>query len=226
MPSRPVPQTIACPKCGHEDTVTVWDTLDSEESPTAFSQLIDGSLFQHECSECGAVALLNYPCLFQDPVHRVMVYYIADDSTVSDVEKMFGDIERERERSGDPYKTHMRIVRSINTLREKATAFDDELDDRVVELVKAVFLVYASAADEMEGERVDEVYYSGLDDDGNLIMYMVGPKEKNTGTVPLAFYEKLEDDFLFGHGVPDDSYYIDYEWAIHWIDESGILSQE
>ena len=117
----------------------------------------------------------------------------------------------------------MRIVTTINDLREKAATFDDELDDRVLEIAKAIFGVYARNSEHMAGEQIDMIYYAGYDDDGNLILFMLGPNVRESGTIPMAFYEKLEDALFYDSVAPEDSFYINYDWAMEWIEQSGLL---
>ena len=222
--SRPRPQEVTCTQCGNTESVTVWDSLSAVDNPKEKDQLIDGSLFTYKCSNCGSVGVLNYAMLFMDDERHMMVYYCPDASEISNVEDMLTKIEETMSEVGVEYRC--RIVASLNSLREKAAICDDDLDDRAVEVAKAVFKAYAGASDELAGHKVTSIYYSGLDDDGNLILYLIlDSGVTQDGTIPLAFYEKIEDQCVLGPHKVDDSFFVDEGWAEDWIDSSGVFKE-
>ncbi|MBN3018528.1 hypothetical protein JXX18_22545, partial [Ruthenibacterium lactatiformans] len=69
--------------------------------------------------------------------HQTMIYYVSENS-VEEIQKMFSDKDGESGFLIPGYRK--RIVTNQNALREKAIIFENELDDRVVELIKLLYL--------------------------------------------------------------------------------------
>ena len=211
--SRPVPQRISCPVCNHEDSVTVWDSLDAQANPAEKEQLINGTLFQYVCPECGATTTLNYPCLYVDPERAIRVYYVPDTTAVPEVMSMLEGIASQRAASPDNERDErMRIATTLNELREKATIFDDDLDDRVVEILKHLFIEFIGEQPGFVDKQIDAVFYTGLDNENN-IMFYVQCDMPQIATAPMPLYEELENQILFDELSVGNEFIIDDAWA-------------
>lgn len=208
--SRPVRERITCPKCGHEDEVTVWSSLNNMLSPDAANELLFGNLFDYTCPECGNTTELCHACPYHDMKKRVMVQYVPDESqteaTVAHLDGFLdGNIpQHEMDEAGYRY----RIVFDHNRLQEKARIFHDGLDDRVIETLK--LMVEAMASEDVEDMGRVPVYYDSIGDDGNLVFALLAD-EVMVATIPRAAYDKLAPEPV---GNPDRDYFIDRDWAI------------
>ena len=133
--SRPLKETITCPKCGHKGEAVIWSSLNNVLSPDAAAELLFGNLFGYTCPECENTTELCYACLYHDMEKHAMVQYVPDESqaeaTVAPLDGFLdGDIpHHEMDECGYRY----RIVFEHNRLREKARIVHDGLDDRVIE---------------------------------------------------------------------------------------------
>jgi transcription elongation factor Elf1 len=63
-------ETVKCPKCGHEENVELWDTLNVSLDPRDKELLFQGKINLFVCSECDHHAFINIPLLYHDMRRR------------------------------------------------------------------------------------------------------------------------------------------------------------
>lgn len=208
--SRPVRETVVCPKCGHEGEAVIWSSLNNVLSPNEANELLFGNLFGYTCPECGNATELCYACLYHDMEKHAMVQYVPDESqaeaTVAHLDGFLdGDIPHcEMDEAGYRY----RIVFDHNRLREKARIFHDGLDDRIVETLK--LMVEAMASENIGDMGSVPVYYDSIEDDGDLVFALLAD-EIMVATIPRTAYDELKPEPT---NSPDRDYVIDRNWAI------------
>ena len=83
-----------------------------------------------------------------------------------------------------------RIVTNQNALREKAIIFENELDDRVVELIKLLYLL--DVQDKFPEVNIVEGYFLVLE--GKYIIEFIGEKFLKA-EIPLDLYKSIENNF-------------------------------
>ena len=107
------------------------------------------------------------------------------------------------------YNGRTRIVTDQASLREKVGIFNADLDDRIIELLKAI--VMAQIQNQLKGTNVQGVYYIADDNPRFEIIH-----DQGSGYVPvdMAFYRKVEEELLKKEALEeDDEVYIDKKWA-------------
>ena len=177
--------TVTCPKCEQQGTAEIWTSINARDDPDGAQWLIDGFLFQYECPACGHVSALNHDCLFHDVRNSAMVLYVADP------EKAEGAMAALEARRRDGYR--LRLVASLEELREKAAIFRDGLDDRAVEVAKqAIFNRFVSTGEVEKGARVR---YGATAEDGGVIVEFVSAQGTTETTVPPDVYQGIADSF-------------------------------
>ena len=102
-------QEVNCPNCDSPIPFTFWQSINTM-IPNAITDIISGKLFDIHCEKCGYKTRVDYPILFNDMVHKVMIYYIHPDQMeetmkAAEVLKITG--------------AKVRIVLSQNELRKK-----------------------------------------------------------------------------------------------------------
>lgn len=198
--SIPIHQTIRCPKCGKDIEFTMWQTI-NDELPFAISDVISRKLFDIECKNCGHRDYVNYPILVNDMKHKVMIYYAYPDQT-EEIEKTLESMRRF-------YDGRMRIVTDQPTLREKAAIFNAELDDRIIELLKAYVLV--EAHDQLAGKKIQGMYFVTGDNPMFELVY-----DDGSGYIPIKMelYDAIEQVFSEREALEQDNeLYVDIDWA-------------
>ena len=205
--SIPRKQTVSCPKCGKTIEFTMWQSINNEMS-FAMPDIISGKLFEVECKHCGLKTHIDYPILVNDMAHNVMIYYTHPDG-VEETEKALVSMNK-------LYKGRTRIVTDQPTLREKVAIFNADLDDRVIELLKAI--VMAQVEEQLAGKEVQGVFFIPGDNPRFEIVF-----DDGSGHVPvnMDFYKKVEEEF-FGEKelATDDEVFVDRDWAYSFIESS------
>jgi hypothetical protein len=122
-------------------------------NPELKEKVIDGSLFLVSCRHCSFKQLVESPVLYHDQTRKYVVWWFPKDSngkqnyTEEEINRFIPII------SG--YK--LRIVSTLNELREKIFIFDHELDDRVIEILK--YMVWTEYL-ETKGVKPNQIFYS------------------------------------------------------------------
>lgn len=121
-----------CSKCGQQQTVTVYKSINISENPELKTKVRDGSLFLWECPHCGQVNLARYETLYHDPSTKLMVWLIPA-----------GEISETQMQAITMHTKAMggytlRRVNDMGSLMEKVLINDAGLDDVVLEMCKYV----------------------------------------------------------------------------------------
>lgn len=121
-----------CSKCGQQQTVTVYRSINISENPELKDKVRDGSLFLWECPHCGQMNLARYETLYHDPSAKLMVWLIPE-----------GEISETQMQAITMHTKAMggytlRRVNDMGSLMEKVLVSDAGLDDVVLEMCKYV----------------------------------------------------------------------------------------
>ena len=128
-----ISQALApCSKCGQQQTVTVYRSINIADNPELKDKVRDGSLFLWECPHCGQVNLARYETLYHDPSVKLMVWLIPE-----------GEISETQMQAITMHTKAMggytlRRVNDMGSLMEKVLVSDAGLDDVVLEMCKYV----------------------------------------------------------------------------------------
>lgn len=121
-----------CSKCGQQQTVPVYKSINVSENPELKAKVCDGSLFLWECPHCGQMNLAKYETLYHDPAARLMVWLMPE-----------GEISETQMQAITMHTKAMggytlRMVSDMGSLMEKVLIKDAGLDDVAVEMCKYV----------------------------------------------------------------------------------------
>ena len=198
--SIPIDKIVRCPKCGTDIKFTMWQSINNE-IPSAMKDMISGALFEVECENCGLRNHVNYPILVNDMEHNMMIYYTYPD----DLE----ETEKALESMKEWYGGHLRIVTDQASLREKVAIFNAGLDDRVVELMKA--LVITQLHEQIADKTIQGAYYCVGENSRIEIVC-----DDGSGYIPVSkeLYDRVRKEFFSkGPLANDQEFYIDRKWA-------------
>lgn len=134
----------ACSKCGEQQEITVYKSINVSENPELKERVKDGSLFLWKCNSCGQANLAKYDTLYHDPSNRIMVWLLPDENIS---ETQMHSISLHAKAIGN-YR--LRRVSDTGSLMEKVLIFDSGLDDTVIEMCKYVLKM------EMASKAADE----------------------------------------------------------------------
>lgn len=133
--------------------------------------MLDETIFDWKCPECGYTAQFVYPCLYHDREHEFMVYVVPNGSGREfqpvDVSEKFPQLA----------EVTKRVVSSPAELKEKILIFEAGLNDYAVELVKYAL---AGVLDEKYGKKTMQGYFCFAEASENRIGFSFFPEGQST----------------------------------------------
>lgn len=126
---------INCPGCGQPSMTTVLESVNVGLDPALRQRVIDDQLNPFTCPKCGFLARIRADFLYHDMVRKFMVWccYPSEDGVRLPAE-MPADVADKM--VADGYR--LRMVESQDQLVEKILVFEEGLNDRAVEVLKAI----------------------------------------------------------------------------------------
>ena len=152
--STEIKKEVNCPACGAKAEARMWSGVNAEVNPNLRLRVLDESFFDWRCPQCGAQAVLAYPCLYHDKGRRFMIYILPGNP---DPEKAAGVAAQFPQLRG----VRKRVTGSLTSTKEKVLLFEDGLDDRAAELVK---LLLATVLTRALGKTVGPGFYCSSDE--------------------------------------------------------------
>lgn len=197
--SMPRKEKAACPKCGADCDFTLWQSINTEVD-FAIPQIISGELFKVKCKSCGLETYVDYPILFNDMIHDVMIQYVHQEEVPEAREALnhLGDLN-----------CRGRIVTDQLSLREKTAIFNLGLDDRVIEVMKLVII--AQLADSLNGKEVEDIIFVEIEGKWYFELLVDG-QSGHAGEIDKGLYTAIEKS-LGDVLAADKEYVIDSHWA-------------
>ena len=200
---------LKCPECGHSQKFEMWKTINTADNPEMKEKVRRKQNFRMVCDKCGKVINADHPFLYHEPDNQIMIYYVRED-----------DNDTVQNELGATLPGYIRrTVNYQNDLIEKLMIFDAGLDDRVVELVKAIFINEFYKANNTA--NIEEVLFDASTGEMRIIM-MNGGRMVAAAPMAMEVYESVEKQFG-GYFAPlrrDSETVIDFEWAM------GVMNSE
>ena len=134
-----------CKACGASCEVCIYGSVNVTVDPELKPKVLDGSLFGHDCPECGDQSLLCYNTLYHDMDQRLQIAWRPE----GDEPDPIGAVMFEGMPGGEPYQFRW-VERGID-LAEKIRVFDAGLDDRALELTKLLTLAQIAEGEYLQG---------------------------------------------------------------------------
>ena len=199
-------KSVKCCDCGHNNNISVWQSLNTQRNPEAKRELLNGKLFEFKCANCGKVNNFCNQILYHDVNNKVMIYLALTKEEINDARSVFDSQKGIQNIAGD-YK--FRIVFSANELREKAIIFENNMDDRIVEIVKLIYI--QQAMEQYPDLKYDEVLLYTQNDKYHL--QIIG-NHFIEAEMDASHYNDIKE-YLSDDLSNDDNYIVDEQWAIN-----------
>ena len=177
-------EELECPKCGHKHSLKKYKVINVTEKAKLKEEIMKNRLYQFSCEECEYMAPLTYDSLYVDSQRNIMIYM----APVMNAEIKAEIAELEQEKGIDK-----RLVDNINDLKEKIMIADNHLDDRVIEIIKIMYL------DQIKKEMEDDTLLNILFDyNRDNYCFLVFFQKKGIGKIPLTFIRAPYIDDVYG----------------------------
>lgn len=124
---------ITCPSCTNTQSFQVHDFLENDQRNNVQNQILSGELFTFECDHCHFKSPIIYPLFYYDRHLNFLLYLLPAGEKEN--EKLLK--EKIRPLLLEKPDILTREVHNDKELMEKILIFNFELDDRIVEMVKA-----------------------------------------------------------------------------------------
>ena len=187
-------RSVKCPQCGQMSEVTVWNSITVNDSPDLKEDLLSGGINMFRCASCGYAALMPEPMLYHDSGRKLMISF-SPTNEAAVRQQLFDNIRKSSRESGELQKLtgyNLRFVTDLNELLEKILIFDNELNDKVIELIKLMILSQDIDKSEQRVCRFGK-YENGA------IEFMIHDHIENriyTSSVPEETYDRLFNSLM------------------------------
>jgi len=210
-------QSIKCPKCGQLQDMTIWSSITVDDSIDLKQELLKANINIFKCDNCSAQALLPTPLLYHDKEKKLMISFTpCNDKTQK--QQLFDDIRKTSKESHelDEFEDYnLRFITNYDDVLEKILIFDNNLHDKVIEVLKVLILM-------QEPEKADDrvAVFGKLCDSNELEFLIKDNKECQfyTSKIPMQSYETIKEQ-LRQSGVK----YHSFDWEMINIDYGASL---
>jgi len=203
-----------CEQCGKYHNADIYDGVDVSKEPQFRAKVMDASIFDFVCPDCGTVNGILYPFLYHDPTRRFMVQLVdhtvkedpftelfnTDDETDQAIKGVVEDMKQ---------RYYLRTVTTPNELMEKIAVFEAGLDDRVLELIKQGIL----AAD--ASGTILQLYFAPTDS-GPVFLAEEADGFHRSFRLDQTVYDSMQESLVFD---PSETR-IDAAWAVRYLKSS------
>ena len=191
---------IACPFCGREQVVELWDAVDVGEDPELREALLAGRVNRVECAGCRKPFRIDKPLVYRDREQGIVVHLepLSGGCSLAQAEKGFRETLKELEKlmpeDLDPLEIH--LVVEWSELIERIFLLEEGLDARLVEHVK--YLMYRQNQDKIPAENKN-LLFDAQDSTDEQLCFVVQDRQTHKLEALLNFsradYEALVDVF-------------------------------
>ena len=194
---------IACPTCGREQDVELWDVLDVEEEPGLREELLAGRINRVECAGCRKPFRIDLPMVYRDRGQGIFIHYepLVGGRTLQEAEKGFRAARKVLDElmPDDLPPPEIHLVVEWNELVERIFLLEEGLDARLVEHVK--YLMYRQNPGKLPAEKKN-LLFDAQDSTDEQLCFVVQDRETRKLESVLNFaradYEALVTVFDSG----------------------------
>lgn len=183
-------QNVKCPKCGQMTEITVWNSITVKDSADLKQDLLQGRVNMFHCPSCSHTALMPTPLLYHDEEKRLMFSFSPCNDPLLKAQ-LFDEVQKTSKDSGELEKFegyNLRFVTDYNELLEKILIFDNDMNDKTIEVLKLMIL-----SQDLE-KAENRVCRFGKVQDGVMEFAIFDLKENQTYTsnVPKETYDTID----------------------------------
>lgn len=153
---------IACPFCGREQTVKLWDSIDVDSEPELREALLFNRVNNVECGGCQKHFRIDKPLVYRDREQDIFIHYdpLVGSRTLADVEAAFNAAMEEMNHllPKDVPIPETGLVVEWGELVERIFLLEEGLDARLVEHIK--YMLYQQNPEALPAETKNLLFNS------------------------------------------------------------------
>lgn len=215
---------MKCVQCGKELELEVWSKMEIPYNLSLREQALGNTLFRMTCPQCNSMFHIAYESQYNDMERKYLLWVVPklDDGARKRLdaynERLQKDSTLRLAQGGYRY----RLVCNGNELREKIIIFDEELDDRYLEIMK---LVYAPMVKKNAGEdaKITGIFFDKSVKGTYHFVACFQNREPLCIEIDMNMYQDMKEKF--GDKVEDNTSEgicrIDAQWAYQVMSLKG-----
>jgi hypothetical protein len=136
---------IRCPKCGHEQEVELYESVNVAESPELKEDLLLNRLNAVQCPQCEFAFRVDAPLLYCNPAVGYMIYWMPmPEDQLEEAVRRFRDVmEVIQGTLPDDFRVpEVSMVLTRTELVERIYLLDKDLEERIIEYIK--YMIYSN----------------------------------------------------------------------------------
>lgn len=206
-------ENIACISCGKESPYRFWDMIDPMMNQETKDKVLSGEIFTFTCPHCGAKRRVTYDTIYQEMAKGRTFHLVTSEDTYMQAVNLYAD----RDSHSSPVLAHeiVRIVLSQNQLAEKIRIFDEGLDDRIVEIIKAYFL--SQLYEQEPDASVDEALFFVGEDGAYEIAFLSQDGKHRSISFSREMYQGIKNDIGVKLPPINQELEVDLEIAMEYL---------
>ena len=194
---------IACPFCGQEQDVELWDVIDVDEEPELREQMLTNRINRVECAGCRKGFRIDKPVVYRHLDQDILIHCdpLTGRRGLADVEATFREAREELDRllPADVEPPEIHLVVEWAELIERIFLLEEGLDARLVEHVK--YMMYQQNPERLPAEAKKLLFNAQDSTEEQLCFVVQDAKTKKLEAVlnfSRADYEALVNVFDSG----------------------------
>lgn len=201
---------IACPRCGHSQPFTIWESINGASDPALREKVISGEVFDYHCSHCGQTSRVGYPLLYHDPDRSLMIFMAQKEHR----EAAYQALDALLKFPFSPAATGAYTLRAVTQppeLAEKILIMEHGLDDRVIEMNK--LFIHANYMKDHPQAEVTHILLL-FADQPRYLMLVEGEALPLSSPFERATYEDIRQKYAaFFPTGRQANLFVDLDWA-------------
>lgn len=172
----------------------VWTSVTVNDSEDLKQDILAGRLNMFHCPSCSYSALIPSPMLYRDDERRLVIsFYPSNDPIVG--EKVYNDVQKTSKESGELSEFegyNLRFISDYNELLEKILIFDNDMNDKAIEVIKLMILMQDPDNSENRDCRFGKC-------ENDMLEFVVADRKENmiyTSSVPKSTYDTIYKNLM------------------------------
>lgn len=191
--------TIRCPKCGHEQTVTLYDAVNVKTDPHLRGLLMENRLNSVKCEGCDFTFRVDKNLVYSDPDRRLLIFWVpVPEADYARGEEQFLALLRDLSSllPDDVHAPAVHLVFNRIELVERIFLVEAGLDERLIEYIK--YTMYTRNASRLDPAR-KILLFNATDSTPEHLCFVVQDAETRKFEAVLQYsrdaYRALEETF-------------------------------
>ncbi len=200
-----------CPYCGRTFPAEIYESVTADTDEDLRDRCVSGDLFRVSCPKCQREFMIQYPLVYLDRRHKFVLWLLDREPGTH----MMREFAQPLASAG----YHLRRVTTLQEFTEKIQIFEDEVDDRLVELAKYDSLIEFIDNRKGTAEDVTSIDYQKTENGVMKINVRTGDRGMSF-LIPVSMVEEELKQNEERYAVDESSFpVISSEWIISLFQE-------